>query len=72
MEEENSLESQLIKYFRIIAEGERRLDISRQVLYETKGFEPNICFDLLDVDHKGYISGTDIYNFLFKYDNYLL
>ncbi len=62
--ETQRLDAELARYFKLIADGERKTDISRQVLCEQPNFESYACFRLLDKDRKGYISAVDILKFL--------
>ena len=64
MEPEVELEIELGKYFKLVSDGEQRLDISRRVLCEGINFDPELCFGLINVENKSYIGGLDLYNFL--------
>jgi len=55
---------QLIKYFKLLIHCERKLDASRKVLDEEKGYNPLLCFRLIDIQNKGYASASDIQSFL--------
>ena len=59
-----NLEIELAHCLMLIADGERKVDINRQVLCEQEGFEPYACFRLLDKERKGYVNVTNIMNFL--------
>ena len=55
------------KYFKMFIDGERRLDASRKVLCQEKGFNTQLCFNLLDTQLKGHINSSDIQIFLQQY-----
>jgi len=56
--------SHLAKYLKLLAENERKLDLSRQVLCEQENFEPYLIFKLFDLENKGFITGIDIFRFM--------
>lgn len=60
LETERSLAQLLVK----VADLERQVEVSRQVLAEVRGFEPYSAFRLLDRYALGYISVRDIQTFL--------
>ena len=61
---EQTLEHELVCYFKLLADGEKKIEISRQVLCKQENFEVYTCFRVIDKDRKGYISSFDIVTFL--------
>ena len=64
---ETEVWSKLGNYFKLIADGEQKLDVSRRVLTEGSNFDPQLCFALLDTNNNSRISGVDLFNFLYQY-----
>ena len=64
MDPNTSIEIELIKYFKIMYDGEKKLDISRKVLCENEEYSPEYCFALIDTEGNNFISEIDICNFL--------
>jgi hypothetical protein len=60
----SEIEKKLAKIFINLAIGERKAEISRQVLCENKDFNSFQLFKLLDKQNKNFIDCTDIMNFL--------
>ena len=58
----------LANLFKVIAEGEKRAEITRQVLAERRTFEPYTVFTRLDRDADGFISIPELLEF-FKYNS---
>ena len=57
-------EAKLAKIFINLAKGERKAEVSRQVLGENPDFNSFQLFKLLDKENKNYIDSTSIVNFL--------
>ena len=57
-------ESKLADIFLILAEGEKSVDINRQILIELDDFDPYQIFTFLDIEQKNYINSSDLLNFL--------
>ena len=57
-------ESKLANIFITLAEGEKSIDINRQILSEFNDFNPYQIFKFLDIQHKNHINSSDILNFL--------
>ena len=57
------VEAKLAKIFINLAKGERKAEISRQVLSENADYNPYILFKLLDIENKNYIDSTNIVNY---------
>ena len=57
-------ESKLADIFLILAEGEKSVDINRQILVELDDFNPYQIFTFLDIQQKNYINSSDLLNFL--------
>ena len=60
----STTETKLSKIFINLAKGERKSEISRQVLCDNSDFNPFQLFKLLDIENKNYINSTNIINFL--------
>eukprot|EP00826_Nyctotherus_ovalis_P054277 TRINITY_DN7099_c0_g1_i1.p1 TRINITY_DN7099_c0_g1~~TRINITY_DN7099_c0_g1_i1.p1 ORF type:complete len:148 (+),score=35.55 TRINITY_DN7099_c0_g1_i1:71-514(+) len=67
MEAEAEIWSALGNYFKLIADGEQKLDVSRRVLTEGGSFEPEQCFAILAGENKPYITAIDLFDFLTQY-----
>ena len=57
-------EARIAKILLALAEGERSIEISRQVLSDNYDFDPYQIFKYLDLDCKNAINACDILNFL--------
>ena len=57
-------ESKLADIFLILAEGEKSIDINRQILVELEDFDPFQIFCFLDNQQKNYVDSTDLFYFL--------
>ena len=57
-------EAKLAKIFINLAKGERKAEISRQVLCDNPDFNSFQLFKLIDKENKNYIDSTNIINFL--------
>ena len=62
--EKNENETKLAKIFSNLAYGERKSEISRQMLCDNLNFNPYQIFKLLDVENKNYIDKTNIINYM--------
>ena len=62
--ETNETEAKLAKIFSNLAYGERKSEISRQMLCDNLNFNPYQIFKLLDVENKNYIDKTNIINYM--------
>ena len=56
-------ESKLAKIFLTLAEGEKTIDINRQILVELENFDPYQIFTFLDTNQKNYLNNSDLLNF---------
>ena len=63
-DEVDELEKKLSKIFINLAKGERKTEISRQVLSENADYNPYLLFKLLDIENKNFITSTNIINYL--------
>ena len=61
-----SVETELIlaNIFLALAEGEKSIDINRQILVEIDDFDPYQIFSYLDIQQKNHINCSDLLNFL--------
>lgn len=61
-----SLQTQfkLADLLKVIAEGEKQIEITRQVLAEKTAFEPYTTFKRIDRDSNGFITASDIVDLL--------
>ena len=57
-------ESKLSNIFLALAEGEKSIDINRQILAELNDFDPFQIFSYLDTQHKNHIDSSDLLNYL--------
>ena len=60
----DEIETKIAKIFMNLANGERKSEISKEVLCDNKDFNPYQIFKLLDVENKNYIDKNNIINFL--------
>ena len=56
-------ESKLAKIFLTLAEGEKTIDINRQILVELQDFDPFKIFSYLDTNQKNYLNNSDLLNY---------
>ena len=56
-------ESKLAKIFLALAEGEKTIDINRQILVELENFDPYQIFTYLDTNQKNYLNNQDLLNY---------
>ena len=56
-------ESELAKIFLTLAEGEKSIDINRQILVELEDFDPFQVFTYLDTNQKNYLNCSDLLNY---------
>ena len=56
-------ESKLAKIFLTLSEGEKSIDINRQILIELEDFDPSNIFTYLDTNQKNYINCSDLLNY---------
>ena len=57
-------EAKLAQIFLTLAEGEKIIDINRQILIELEDFDPSLIFTYLDSGQKNYLNSADIINYL--------
>ncbi|KRW99206.1 hypothetical protein PPERSA_07449 [Pseudocohnilembus persalinus] len=57
-------QQRLASLIQAIAEGEKKLEVVRQVLAEQRLFEPHTAFRRLDVTRDGYVSQSELVDFL--------
>ena len=57
-------ETRLAKFFLNLAEGEKSVEITRQVLADQKEFDPYQTFIRLDKENKNYIDAFNVVDFL--------
>ena len=56
-------EEKLAQIFLSLAEGEKTIDINRQILIELEDFDPFVIFNYLDSNQKNYLNSTDLLNY---------
>ena len=56
-------EEKLAQIFLTLAEGEKTIDINRQILIELEDFDPSIIFNYLDSNQKNYLNCSDLLNY---------
>ena len=56
--------SKLANFFSTLLEGERQLELMRQILCEHREFEPHAAFSRIDRLRRGFLTATDINRFL--------
>ena len=56
-------ELKLAKIFLTLAEGEKTIDINRQILVELEDFDPYKIFTYLDTNQKNYLDNSDLLNY---------
>ncbi len=61
---------QLARLILAIAQEEKAVEVTRQVLAEQPQFEPYAAFQLLDTQLHGYISSEDVYQFVRYHRSY--
>ena len=56
-------ETKLAEIFLALAEGEKSIDINRQILIELEDFDPLKIFTFLDSNQKNYLNCSDLFNY---------
>ena len=56
-------ETKLAEIFLTLAEGEKTIDINRQILIELEDFDPLKIFNYLDSNQKNYLNCADLLNY---------
>ena len=59
-------ETKLAEIFLTLAEGEKTVDINRQILIELDDFDPLQIFSYLDSNQKNYLNYSDLYNYFIE------
>lgn len=62
------VELKVAHLFKAIIEGEKQLEVYRQVLVEQPDFDPYLAFNFLDKASNGYLSSYSITEFLKYFD----
>ena len=59
-------EAKLAEIFLTLAEGEKSIDINRQILMELEDFDPFTIFTYLDTNQKNYLNCSDLLNYFLE------
>ena len=67
----NETINKLALIFKALAEGERNVELTRQVLCDNNDYDPYTIFKLIDMNNKNRINNEDIVSFLNKNKVYI-